>query len=66
MLDIRAIAPDEDPVCAMNTAPPAARQAGLSLVLEDREYIFCSQGCLLEFRDDPAWFLDPDYAPTPM
>ncbi|MEX2183699.1 MAG: YHS domain-containing protein [Chloroflexota bacterium] len=66
MLDMRAIAPDEDPVCAMRTAPAQARQADLSLVIEDREYVFCSQGCLLEFRDDPAWFLDPGYRPTPM
>ena len=37
-----------------------------SLVLRHRdlEFSFCSRGCLLEFGDDPAWFLDAAYAPT--
>jgi YHS domain-containing protein len=27
-------------------------------------YWFCGRGCLLEFRDDPAHYLDPDYQPS--
>jgi YHS domain-containing protein len=27
-------------------------------------YWFCGRGCLLEFRDDPERFLDPDYKPS--
>jgi YHS domain-containing protein len=30
------------------------------------DYSFCSDGCLTEFRDDPAWFLDVAYTPTKM
>ncbi len=26
-------------------------------------YYFCSRGCLLDFEDEPARFLDPDYKP---
>lgn len=37
---------------------------GLTVRHQDTEYVFCSTGCLLEFRDDPAWFLDPAYMPT--
>jgi P-type Cu+ transporter len=29
-----------------------------------RTYWFCGKGCLLEFRDDPERFLDPDYQPS--
>lgn len=27
-------------------------------------YWFCGKGCLLEFRDDPEHFLDPEYTPS--
>ena len=26
-----------------------------------RSFYFCSKGCMLDFRDDPAKFLDPGY-----
>ncbi len=62
----RTIARGEDPVCAMTVDPADAGSVGLSLRHEGVEYSFCSHGCLLEFQDDPAWFLDPAYTPTPM
>jgi YHS domain-containing protein len=41
-----------------------ARSKGLSLTHDGREYVFCGKGCLLEFRDDPAAFLDSSYRPS--
>ncbi len=64
MAETRHIDPDEDPVCGMHVEPDAARARGLMLVHEGREYVFCGKGCLLEFRDDPAAFLDERHLPT--
>jgi YHS domain-containing protein len=36
----------------------------LKLEHEGKTYWFCGKGCLLEFRDDPARYLDPDYKPS--
>jgi hypothetical protein len=41
-----------------------ARGKGLSLSHEGTEYAFCGKGYLLEFRDDPAQYLDPVYTPS--
>lgn len=41
-----------------------AAASGLTLRHAGTDYLFCSIGCLLEFREDPAWFLDPAYTPT--
>jgi YHS domain-containing protein len=64
MHDIRAIEPNEDPVCGMRVDPEAARAKGLALIHDGREYLFCGKGCFLEFRDDPNPFLDPDRTPS--
>ena len=64
MPDQRAIAPYEDPVCGMTVDPETARAKGLVLVHDGHEYLFCGKGCLLEFRDDPERFLDPEYQPS--
>jgi YHS domain-containing protein len=64
MSEQRVVALDEDPVCAMPVDPASAMASGLALRHGDTEYAFCSTGCLLAFRDDPAWFLDPAYTPT--
>ena len=64
MTEQRVMAPNGDPVCAMAVDPAEAVATGLSLTHEDDVYVFCSTGCFLEFRDDPAWFLDPAYTPT--
>jgi P-type Cu+ transporter len=60
----RMIVLNEDPVCAMAVDPAEAAANGLVLTHEGKSYVFCSTGCLLEFRDDPAWFLDPAYTPS--
>jgi YHS domain-containing protein len=64
MAETRRIEPNEDPVCGMRVEPEAARGKGLALVHDGREYVFCGKGCLLEFRDDPATYLDPRHLPT--
>ena len=48
----------------MHVDPATAKANGLAVEHEGREYVFCGKGCLLEFRDDPAPFLDPGYTPT--
>jgi YHS domain-containing protein len=64
MPETRHIEPDEDPVCGMRVDAEAARARGLTLTHEGHEYVFCGKGCLLEFRDDPATYLDPRHLPT--
>lgn len=53
-----------DPVCGMTIEKAWAEASGLHLVHDGVEYWFCGKGCLLEFRDDPARFLDPSYVPS--
>ena len=64
MADQRTIPPGEDPVCGMTVDPVEARSRELTLTNEDREYPFCGKGCMLEFRDDPATYVDIDYRPS--
>ena len=64
MATIRHIEPDEDPVCGMRVDPATARAKGLVLTHDGREYVFCGKGCMLDFRDDPAPFLDPRRLPS--
>ena len=64
MHDIRPIDPNEDPVCGMRVDVDAARSKGLTHTHEGREYVFCGKGCMLDFRDDPGPFLDPNRLPT--
>ena len=64
MNDLRTIAPDEDPVCGMHVDPAEARAKGLYIEHGGREYVFCGKGCFLEFRDDPAKYLDSSYLPS--
>ena len=59
----RPIARDEDPVCGMHVDPAEAGAKGLTIAYDGREYVFCGQGCLLEFRDDPETYLDPRHLP---
>lgn len=53
-----------DPVCGMSVRIASARESGLNVVHEGVEYGFCGRGCRLEFGDDPARFLAPDYVPA--
>lgn len=45
-----------DPVCDMIVAIDDARENGLTLEMDDREYAFCSPGCLATFAKSPARF----------
>jgi Uncharacterized conserved protein len=64
MTDKRTIDPTEDPVCGMTVDPDQARQNGLTITHRGTAYSFCGKGCLLDFRDDPAQYLDPAYSPS--
>ena len=64
MSDPRMISANEDPVCGMEVDIDEARQKGLTLTRDGREYVFCGKGCMLDFRDDPEHYLDPNYAPS--
>jgi len=64
MTEKRFIAPNEDPVCGMTAEVEQARARGLVSEHDGTEYAFCGKGCQLEFRDDPAKYLDPAYLPS--
>lgn len=64
MNDIRHIEPNEDPVCGMRVDIENARAKGLTLTHDGHEYVFCGKGCMLDFRDDPESFLNPDHRPS--
>jgi YHS domain-containing protein len=50
-----------DPVCGMEVD---TERAQLTSEFEGVTYYFCSRGCKLDFDEDPAHFLDPDYEPS--
>ncbi len=52
---------EKDPVCGMDVDPE--RRPELRLEHDGKTYHFCGKGCLLEFRDDPAKYLDPRHVP---
>jgi YHS domain-containing protein len=52
-----------DPVCAMQVDTDTAQWTAQH---DGQTYYFCSRGCMLEFRDDPAKYLDPAHVPTEM
>jgi len=43
-----------DPVCGMVVDLADAREHGLTLEMEDREYAFCGPGCMKNFSKSPA------------
>ncbi len=45
-----------DPVCDMIVAVDDAREHGLTLEMPEREYAFCSQGCMTTFAKAPHRF----------
>jgi YHS domain-containing protein len=53
-----------DPVCGMTVDVAEARAKDLVTEHEGVTYAFCGRGCLLDFRDDPATYLDPAYTPS--
>jgi P-type Cu+ transporter len=47
-----------DPVCGMEVDTATSQ---LKTEHNGETYWFCGKGCLLEFRDDPEKYLDPNY-----
>jgi len=54
----QALAIESDPVCGMQVD---TETTDLKYEHDGTTYWFCSRGCMLDFRDDPAKYLDPDY-----
>jgi YHS domain-containing protein len=52
---------ETDPVCGMQVD---TETSDLKLEHDGKTYWFCGRGCMLEFRDDPEKYLDPDYQPS--
>ena len=46
-----------DPICDMVVDLNDARDQGLTMELGDREYGFCSHGCLLKFAKSPRTYV---------
>jgi YHS domain-containing protein len=42
-----------DPVCGMTVNIADAREHGLTLEMDDREYAFCGPGCMTSFSKAP-------------
>ena len=53
-----------DPVCGMVVDVEQATTAGLTAEHEGKTWYFCGKGCRLDFLDDPAAYLGPDYTPS--
>ena len=53
-----------DPVCGMTVELADDQSAGLVAEHEGQAYAFCGRGCLLDFTDDPATYLDPSHTPS--
>jgi P-type Cu+ transporter len=50
-----------DPVCGMEVDTATSE---LSWEFDGTTYWFCGRGCMLDFQDDPAKYLDPDHTPS--
>jgi YHS domain-containing protein len=48
----------------MSVEPALAEAKGLVAEHAGVRYYFCGRGCLLDFRDDPEQYLDPNYSPS--
>ena len=53
-----------DPVCGVTVDRRHAQRSELRSRYSDQDYLFCGRGCKLDFDEDPARFLDPNYIPT--
>ena len=52
-----------DPVCGMQVD---TEHAQWTYEYNGTVYYFCAKGCMLEFKDDPAKYLDSSYKPEGM
>jgi YHS domain-containing protein len=50
-----------DPVCGMEVDSDTAMWTA---EYEGKTYYFCGKGCMLEFRDNPQQYLDPEHKPS--
>ena len=46
-----------DPICDMIVDVAEARDQGLALDMNEREFAFCSHGCLVKFAKAPAQYI---------
>lgn len=46
-----------DPICDMIVNVAEARDQGLTMEMADREYAFCSHGCLVKFAKSPQSYI---------
>jgi YHS domain-containing protein len=46
-----------DPICDMIVNVAEARDQGLTMEMRDREYAFCSHGCLVKFAKTPDQYI---------
>ena len=46
-----------DPICDMIVDVAEQRDQGLTLEMDDREYAFCSHGCLTKFAKSPQQYI---------
>ncbi len=46
-----------DPICDMVVDVAEARDQGLTMEIADREYAFCSHGCLVKFAKSPQTYV---------
>jgi YHS domain-containing protein len=47
----------------MSVNPEVATAAGLTAEHEGETYYFCGKGCMLDFKEEPARYFDPNYVP---
>ena len=52
-----------DPVCGMEVNTETAQ---FSVEHDGQTYWFCSKGCMLDFQEEPAKYLDPNFEPQGM
>jgi len=50
-----------DPVCGMTVD---TELTDLKVEHDGTTYWFCGKGCMLDFRDDPDKYLEPDHTPS--
>ncbi len=54
------MAVEKDPVCGMDVDTSTE----LKVEHEGKTYYFCGRGYMLDFKEDPEKYLDPEYKPS--
>lgn len=55
---------ETDPVCGMTVDPETNTE--LHVDYQGKTWWFCGKGCLLDFKDSPDTYADPEYQPSGM